>query len=315
MGRPIKKRFFGSDNVNDSLTYTTPGGEGIASFSVTAGSNYSKGISATVAVSPIGGTRATVASITTDGSGGITAAAVGEAGTGYTTAPALTFVKPGNVSVNGTNDAFWQDGSNLRLTSTAGLYVGMFSNVAGKSTVSISLIYPDGNIRGSNTYGNVASGTPIAFGDTGKNGAITAVLYTPNVTANSIQANAWTSSGSIGKQADIVKQEGARLYRVTNADDSNDKVKLVPTGTNQVNSPTVAAVTSAGGPVAAGQMTIEATDHNNGTYWVTKLASRTAVLVSGGTGTPGTFWDDYAKVKWTSTGVASATQVKIATND
>jgi len=316
MGRPIRKRFFGTDNVNDGLTYSDAGGEGLSSITLTArGSAYSQGLTATVAVSPIGGTRGVIGLTINSANGRIETATVSTAGTGYLSAPAVTLVKPSNVVVTGTNLAFWQDGSNIRLSSTTGLYVGMYSNVAGHTTVTITNIYTDGNIRGSNTYGNISSGTPIVFGDMGTGGAVTAVLAATPTTANTIQGNAWTSSSAFGAKADIIKQEGARLYRVNNNVDLNGLVRLVPTGTNGVNSPTIAAVTSAGGPVAVGQMTINATDHLGGTYWVTKLMGRTAVLVSGGTGTPGTFWANYAKVRWSSTSAATVTQVKIDSND
>ena len=314
--RPIKKKYFGDDNVNDGLTYSTAGGEGISSIAYTnRGTQYSAGITVTAAVSPIAGQQAVITPVTVFANGAIDTATINTAGTGYLTAPALTIAKPGNVVVTATNDAFWQDGSNLRLSSTTGLFVGMYANIGGATTVRITNIYGDGNIRGSNTYGNVSTGTVVTFGDTGRNGSLTAVLASPSVTANTIQGNAWTISGTSGTKADINKQEGARLYRASNANDLYGLVKLVPTGTNGVDSPTIAAVTAAGGPTAIGEMTIEATDHLSGTYWVTKLSGRTAVVVSGGTGTPGTYWSDYSKVSWTSTGVADASTVKIATND
>ena len=84
MGRPIKKKFFGSDNVNDGLTYTAPGGEGVSSITYTnRGTNYSQGLTATAAVSPIGGTRAVIniAAVST-ANGRIDTATVTTAGTG-----------------------------------------------------------------------------------------------------------------------------------------------------------------------------------------------------------------------------------------
>jgi hypothetical protein len=35
MGRPIKKRLFGTDNVNDGLVYNEAGGEVVASVTTT----------------------------------------------------------------------------------------------------------------------------------------------------------------------------------------------------------------------------------------------------------------------------------------
>ena len=313
MGRPIKKKFFGSDNVNDGLTYTTAGGEGVASIAYTnRGTNYSAGITVTAAVSPIGGTTAVITPVTVFANGAINTATISTAGTGYLTAPALTITKPANVVTTGTT---YNPASGIvTVGTTTGLYVGMAANV-GFGSYKITAIWTGNSnvlMTGSNTA--ALSSTPISFGDVGASGALTAVLFTPDVTANTIQGNAWTTNSGLGKVCDILKQEGARLYRVTNANDTNVQCRLVPTGTNGVNSPTVAAVTTAGGPVAVGQMTINATDHLGGTYWVTKLSSRTAVLVQGGTGTPGTFWTNYAKVRWTSTGAATTTTVQIAQN-
>jgi hypothetical protein len=45
-------------------------------------------------------------------------------------------------------------------------------------------------------------------------------------------------------------------------------------------------------------MTINATDSAGGTYWVVKL-EHAAIIVSGGTGTPGTQFADYSAVQWT----------------
>jgi hypothetical protein len=328
MGRPIKRKFFGVDNVADGLTYSDAGGEGISSFTYTnRGSNYSQGLTATVAFSPIAGNRATIVPVVSTANGRVNSVTVTSAGTGYLTAPALTFTKPDSVAVTGTNDAFWQDGSNIRLSSTAGLYVGMFSNVAGHSSVYITNIYSDGNIRGSNSYGNVSTGTPILFSDAGTGLNITAVLASVVTTANTIQANAWTTNSGVGQAADIVSQRGSRTYRVSNASDLVDLCRLVPTCLNGVNSPTVTQVISAGGPTAAGQMTILATDSDGGVYLVGKLESRTALLFPAAIGgSAGTQFEAYTQVRWTSTGLAvantgSATEpsndavVKLATND
>ena len=61
MGRPIKRKFFGVQNVNDGLTYTAMGGESVSSITYTnRGTNYSQGLTATIAASPIGGTSAVI---------------------------------------------------------------------------------------------------------------------------------------------------------------------------------------------------------------------------------------------------------------
>ena len=331
MGRPIEKRYFGSDNVNDGLSYTNAGGESVTSIVLTGGANsYSAGTTLSIAASPIGGTTATasIAFVTAaagaPGNGNVASYSLTNGGTGYTTAPAVTFSKPANVVVDGVTGfyALGASGTVVKFSSgvTSGIYAGMVANVffatttLGNPTRVVSIDTASGNVTLS-TANTSAITSPISFGDVGRLGNVVAVIASPDVTANTIQGNAWTTSSTIGQQCDITKQQGARLYRVTTASDTNDTVKLVPTGTNGLNSPTIAAITTAKGPAAAGQMTIEASDQNGGTYWVTKLSGRTAVVVSGGTGTPGTVWNDYDKVKWTSTGVADVTTVKIATNN
>ena len=95
-------------------------------------------------------------------------------------------------------------------------------------------------------------------------------------------------------------------------------VRLVPTGINgneDANNPTVAAVTAAGGPVAAGQMTIQASDSAGGTYWVGKLEGQTALVFPGGTGTPGTEFTANSHVIWSMNAAVVNTTVKLATND
>jgi hypothetical protein len=315
MGRPIKKKFFGSDNVNDGLTYTAPGGEGVSSITYTnRGTNYSQGLTATAAVSPIGGTRAVIniAAVST-ANGRIDTATVTTAGTGYTTAPDITLVKPANVVVTG---GAISASNVLTVSTTVGLFVGMAANTAFAATTKITAI-GTGNVTMSAANTGATSTTVIGFGDIGSAGSLTAVLAATTVTANTIRANARITGGTIGKQADIVSQRSSRRYRVTNAD-GTDVVRLVPTGVNGVNSPTVAQVVAAGGPTAAGEMTLTAFDSDNGSYVVGKLESRTALLFPADIDgyTAGVQFTANSHARWTSTGDAVAnTTVKLASND
>jgi len=318
MGRPIKRKFFGVDNTADSASYGSgSGGEGLSSITYTnRGSAYSQGLTATVAVSPIGGTRGEITLAISTANGRINTATITTAGDGYTTAPAITLVKPANVVVTGTTT--YPANANITVSSTTGLYVGMTANTGFAATETITAIGLYGtNVVTMSAANNAAkSAAGISFGDTGASGSLTAVLSTPNTLANTIQANAWTTTGTIGKQADIVSQRSSRRYRVTNADGTS-VCRLVPTGVNGVNSPTVAAVVSAGGPTAAGEMTILATDSAGGVYLVGKLESRTALLFPAAIGgSAGTQFAANTHVNWTSTGSAVLnTTVKIATND
>ena len=318
MGRPIKRKFFGVDNTADSASYGSgAGGEGLSSITYTnRGTAYSQGLTATVAVSPIGGTRGVISLAVSTANGRIDTASISTAGDGYTTAPAITLVKPANVVVTGTT-AFPAN-ANITLSSTTGLFVGMTANVGFLATASITAIGTYGTNVVTMSASNTAalSGAAISFGDTGASGSLTAVLANPTTLANTIQANAWTTTGTIGKQADIVAQKSSRRYRVTNADGTS-VCRLVPTGINQVNAPTVAQVISAGGPTAVGEMTILATDSDGGVYLVGKLESRTALLFPAAIGgSAGTQFAANTHAIWTSTGSAVVnTTVKIATND
>lgn len=315
MGRPIKKKFFGTDNVNDGLTYTAMGGESVSSITYTnRGTNYSQGLTATTAASPIGGTSAviTIAAVST-ANGRIDTATVSTAGSGYTSPPAITLVKPANVVVTGGGI----NGSNvLTVSTTTGLYVGMAANTAFAATTKITAIGA-GNVTMSAANTGATNTTLISFGDIGSAGSLTPVLAATTVTANTIRANAWTTTSSVGQQADIVSQRSSRRYRVTNATETA-VCRLVPTGLNGVNSPTVAQVVAAGGPTAAGEMTLTAFDSDNGSYVVGKLESRTALLFPADIDgyTAGTQFTANSHVKWTSTGAAVVnTTVKLASND
>ena len=319
MGRPINERFF-----NGTGGAGSPGGEGISSLTVEGGNSYSAGTTISFSASPIGGTTAT-ATITfvtpadnAPGNGNVATASITEAGSGYTSVPTVTFNKPANVVVDGFTQIA---GKVFKFSSgvTSGIYAGMVANAffttttLGNPTRVVSVDVASGNITMS-TANTAAISSPVSFGDVGRLGDILPVLIPAVTTANTIQANAWISTGGSGRVSDILSQKGSRRYRVTN-NEGTDVVRLVPTGDNGVNSPTVAAVTAAGGPVAAGQMTIQATDSAGGTYWVGKLEGQTALVFPGGTGTPGTEFTANTHVIWSMNAAVASTTVKLATND
>ena len=312
MGRPIKKKYIGTTVGGGSLA----GGEGVASLTVNGANSYSAGTTISFAVSPIGGTRAT-ASITfvapadsAPGNGNVATASITTAGTGYLTAPAITFNKPANVVVDGFTQIA---GKVFKFSSgvTSGIYAGMVANAffttttLGNPTRVVSVDVASGNITMS-TANTAAISSPVSFGDVGRLGSITAALNAAVTTGNTIQANAWTTTSGIGQTADIVAQKGSRRYRVTNATET-DVVRLI-------KSTEVGAANTAGGPPAAGLMTITATDSTGGTYLVTKIESRTATIHPGGTG-PGTQFTANSQVIWSMNAAVVNTTVKLATND
>ena len=319
MGRPIPERFF-----NGTGGAGSPGGEGISSLTVEGGNSYSAGTTISFSASPIGGTTA-AATITfvaaadnAPGNGNVATASITEPGSGYTSVPTVTFNKPANVVVDGFTQIA---GKVFKFSSgvTSGIYAGMVANAffttttLGNPTKVVSVDVASGNITMS-TANTAAISSPVSFGDVGRLGDILPVLIPAVTTANTIQANAWISTGGSGRVSDILSQKGSRRYRVTN-NEGTDVVRLVPTGDNGVNSPTVAAVTAAGGPVAAGQMTIQASDSDGGTYWVGKLEGQTVLVFPGGTGTPGTQFTANTHVIWTMNTAVASTSVKLATND
>jgi hypothetical protein len=322
MGRPIPERFF-----NGTGGAGSPGGEGISSLTVEGGNSYSAGTTISFSASPIGGTTA-AATITfvaaadnAPGNGNVATATVTAAGSGYTSVPTVTFNKPANVVVDGFTQIA---GKVFKFSSgvTSGIYAGMVANAffttttLGNPTKVVSVDVASGNITMS-TANTAAISSPVSFGDVGRLGDILPVLIPAVTTANTIQANAWISTGGSGRVADILSQKGSRRYRVTN-NEGTDVVRLVPTGINgneDANNPTVAAVTSAGGPVAAGQMTIQASDSDGCTYWVGKLEGQTVLVFPGGTGTPGTQFTANTHVIWTMNTAVASTSVKLATND
>lgn len=288
MGRPIKAKWFGVPKG------TGVGGESLSSITYTnRGSAYSQGLTATVAASPIGGVTGTITLAISTANGRIDTATISGAGTGYTTAPAITLNKPANVVTTGTT--YYDSGATTILTvgSTDGLYVGMAANVGFDATETIVTIHTgNANVVMSAANTSALSDSAIAFGDIGTTGSLTAVLAAAGVTADAIQANAWVAGGSMGKQADIVSQRSARKYKVNNTDGS-DVCRLVPTD-----------------PTGAGEMAIKAVDSDAGEYWVLKLEGKHATLIAD----DGVQFSDYQKVPWTFAAATEDTTVKLNTN-
>ena len=321
MGRPIKKRFIGTTVGGASLA----GGEGVSSVTVRGANSYSAGTTISFAASPIGGTTA-AASIayvvpavnSLPGNGNVTGVTVTTTGTGYLTAPAITFSKPANVVVDGVTAfyALGAAGTVVKFSSgvTSGIYAGMVANVFfttasfGSPTRVVSVNTTTGNITFS-TANTAAISSPISFGDVGFGGSLLAVLNAAVTTGNTIQANANISisaGGSGGRLSDITSVKGSRRYRVTN-DQGTDTVRLI-------TSTECGAANTAGGPPTYGTMTISATDSTGGTYWVTKLDSRTCTITPGGSG-PGTQFAANAQAIWSMNAAVVNTTVKLATND
>ena len=324
MGRPIKKRFFGTTVGGASLA----GGEGVSSVTVKNANLFSQGTTLSFAASPIGGTTATGTIAFYTANGNVSGVTITEAGTGYTSAPAITLTKPANVVVTATYfpNPGVADGdattNRLSVSTTTGLFVGMVANVgynAPHGAKITSIFTNNSNIILSGVSSANVRSSPISFGDIGRGtlagtpvvaaADLLSVLVPAVTTANTIQANAFIAvadGGLGGRLSDINSQRGSRRYRVTN-DQGTDTVRLI-------KSTEVAAANTGVGPHAAGLMTISATDSDGGTYFVTKLDSRTATVSPAGAA-PGAQFAANAQVSWTVNTAVASTSVKLATND
>jgi hypothetical protein len=214
MGRPLNSKLFGERNTDNV------GGEGVATVSVgTEGDGYSAANAVVTFSAPQiqGGTTATgTVVIGNTAVGNISSVVITNSGSGYTSAPSVTFT-------------------------------------------------------GANT--NVA--------------VATATLTATVTNALSVQARFSSTNRASGN--DIIKQLGARRFKVRTQD-----------GTRAFN---LVART----PAAAGEMAIAATDSANGTYWVKKISGRTATVIQN----TGTEFANGAKVRWTLDSATLNTTVRI----
>lgn len=160
-----------------------------------------------------------------------------------------------------------------------------------QATVSSIALFGNGAINTYTLSGGSGYTSAPAVTITGANttpAVATATLT--SVVTNVIATTAWiptVNGGSSGVVGDIVKQVGARRYKVTTAQGTG-KCKLVTT------------------TLTAGTMTITATDSQSSTYYVKKLEENTAVLVQNTDGGTGFDYNTGEKAKWTIAGSAAA---------
>jgi len=280
MGRPIKKKFFGNLNTGSGSTSADNGigGEGVASVVLNATGNYT--------------TRPTFTFSTPQISGGVRA-------TGTITSEANT-VSPDGTLLNGINYVVGDLITFAGVTGTVGRvatvgsgqgeiqsidFVGTGTNRGSFTTLPTNKTGLAVTVVGKTTGGSGSTGTGqtvaitfrasdvvITEKGSGYSAAPTATP-TQSVTFTSValtstqqDAISFTSYLTTGSNAvtggDIIKQESSRRYLVRNSEGTG-QCKLVAAGT-----------------LAAGQMSIIATDHGGATYYVTKLTARKANLVN-----------------------------------
>lgn len=166
-------------------------------------------------------------------------------------------------------------------------------NLAGgeQATVSSITLFGNGAINTYTISGGSGYTTEPTVTITGGNTTPAAATSTLTSTVrNVISATAWIPAENGGTSAvtgDIVKQVGARRYKVITAQGTG-KCKLVTT------TPTV------------GTMTITATDSKNSTYYVKKLDENLVTLVQNSNGGTGFDYATGARAKWTISGSAVA---------
>lgn len=123
---------------------------------------------------------------------------------------------------------------------------------------------------------------------TGTTATFTVSLTTTQQTG--LAVNAFVKGGTTALAADILKQESSRRYLVRNAE-GQSTCKLV-----------------ASASATEGQMTITATDSANGTYYVTKLTARKALLVP----ITGTQFAANTTAGWNLTSAIEGVSVKVS---
>ena len=224
---------------------------------------------------------------TINAAGNITSVAVVDAGSGYSSATA-SLVKPGNVTINSANVSGSSGSNVITITSsTSGIYAGMQIAATGVNTSARVTTVNSGNVIVSLVNTNTVSGNAVFYdAGTGVPGAVTLAYYATDVSkAFSISANV---NGSNSLQGDILKQEASRRFRIRTTD-GTAVCKLSNTAPQ------------------IGEVRITAIDSDNGTYYIDKLTSRTALITRG----TGTQFATGARVPWNTVAAVASTSIQI----
>lgn len=309
----LNQKYFGNRNIGTTGTTDDKiGGEGIASIDW---SNYGSWLStAGGAAAPLAGLQLPAPTLPTGvqatwtnyfGADQVTTGA-GKAGlvTGntyeYAPIPGL-IVTVGSLA--GTNALFTvtapgsttdllTDLQTVNLTKLTGAGAATFAVDIQLKIVNTVINEKGSGYTGSETFtvtlansavGTVPAGTLVLTADSGAPGSSTNQ-------ENAIVAYAKTTSGGTSKPADIIKQRGARRFKVKTADG---------TALCSLKSSAVSA---------EGEMTITATDSAGGTYFVTKIGARRCTVTRG----TGTQFATDSSVPWTFGSASVGVSVKIA---
>lgn len=187
-------------------------------------------------------------------------------------------------------------GTGTKYSSTATATVSNPELQGGTAaTVTLSISTVTGNIQSvtlvSGGSGYIAVPTiTVAPATTGTTATFTVTLTDTRDSGLSVYA--YLPSGSSAVVSDIMKQEASRRYLVRNAQ-GQGVCKLVAVAT---------------GSLVAGQMNLTATDSAGGTYYVTKLTARKALL----TPITGTQFASGTQAGWSLTTAIANVSVVIA---
>ena len=283
MGRPLSSKYFGNRNPGSATSTADDygiGGQFISSVAAGNATGYSQGVTVTFGEPqlPTGVTAEATVSIYT-ANGNISSFTFSETGSGYTSAPAVTLVKPANVTIaaTGTNGA-----NVLAVTSTAGIFVGMKvtgnTGLGGGSDTSTVITVNAANVIVADNHDADITGNVTFYDDgTGVAGAVTLGSFSTDV------SNAITFSSNIAgdtSSADIIRQISTKAFYIQTDNGNVGRANLV-------------TVDSAN--LTTGQMSITAVDSTGGTYFVKKISGHVATIVPN----TGTAFTANSRVRWT----------------
>ena len=319
MSRPLNKKYFGNRNVGSASTTADDniGGEGVASIttatrgSININDTYKNFPTLTVAdpTLPNGVTATTAVTweiesivISNDGSG-YTANQTGAAATliglesQADTAPVITINTDGSGNVSAISFAGgageWSEIDGTGITTWA--IDGAGGNNA-QATVkfrvkSISITEPGSGYRTAPSLSWTTLGGTTPSGQTPSlttTGQANAAENPTGTNEDAIIGYAYIDGGR--EVVDIVAQKGSKRYIVKGASGTINTAMLI--------------ADTAG---AEGELEIRATDSDGGTYWITKLTARLAVVEPDS----GTQFASGARVKWNLSGAVEDVSVEV----
>lgn len=324
MGRPLNKKYFGNRNVGQNGYQNGAGddfigGEGIASVNFTevgewmataGGANSPLSGLALPAPTIPGGVQATWslaygARTVTTGAGSV--GLVQDDVYTYAAIPGSR-IRVVSSTNNGTNAVFevtvagstatlLTDTQTVTIDKVSGTGVSTFTVDVNMKIVDATITTKGSGYTGAETFtvtkvngalGTAPVGTIVLTTDAGGQYQGYGDLNVNTYNENAILITAKTTSGGTASTGDIIKQTNARSYKVKTAD-GTAVCKLV------AESP------------AVNQATINATDSDGGTYYVTKLTAHKALL----TQNTGTQFATGTSVKWTFGDATEDYSVKI----